>query len=191
MSETKSDSAEAKPKKKGKMPLIIGLVLMVVGLLVAGKVVLGGKNADSKKTAKHKKAAADEEDADKHGKKTADSDADGADEEEEGYAEPAEEFIPLEPEFTVNLAGGGDHYLRVSISVGVRKGYTKAELEHHIAPLRDTVITILSAKEIKTLNTPDGKKKLKKELLKKLNKCFHGEKEKVISEIAFTAFATQ
>ncbi len=188
MSEHKAEGGEAK-KKGGKMPLIIGLVLLVVGLLVAGKVVLGGKSADTKKSSKHKKAASDDEEA-KPGAKGESADAESADD-EEGYSEPAEEFIALEPEFTVNLSGAGDHYLRTSISVGVKKGYTKAQLEPHVAPLRDTIITILSAKQIKELNTPEAKKKLKKELLKKLKKVFREEKEPPIVEIAFTAFATQ
>ncbi|MCX6378686.1 MAG: flagellar basal body-associated FliL family protein [Armatimonadetes bacterium] len=188
MSEHKAEGGETK-KKGGTLPLIIGLVLLMVGLLVAGKVVLGGKNADTKKTSKHKKAASDDEET-KHTKKGDAAEEDSADD-EEIFSEPAEEFVALEPEFTVNLSGGGDHYLRISISVGVRKGFTKTQLEHHLAPLRDSVITILSAKEVKQLNTPEGKKKLKKEMLKKLNKVFHEEKETVITEIAFTAFATQ
>lgn len=99
--------------------------------------------------------------------------------------------MPLEPEFTVNLTGEGGHYVRASISVGIRKTFTKAQFEHHVAPVRDQVVTILSAKDYKTMNTAEGKAKLKKELLKKLNKVFHEEKEKPIVEICFTAFATQ
>ncbi len=197
MSEHAAPAAEGAPeakKKGGKLPLMIGLVLLIIGLSVAGKVVLGGKKEETKKTSKHKKSSDDEETkADKKGEASAhgESASNSDEEEEESDSEPPEEYIALDPEFTVNLSGGGDHYLRTMISLGVKKGYTKAQLEHHIAPLRDQIIQILSTKDIKTLNSPDGKKKLKKELLKKLNKCFHEEKGRVILEVCFTAFATQ
>lgn len=181
-----------KAKKGGKLPLIIGIVVLVVALLV-GKTVMGGKKPDDDKKKTHAKKHDKEDDDEKKvsKKEGGKEDSSSAEEEEEEEQEPAGEYVALEPEFTVNLAGDGAHYVRAAISVGIRKTFTKAQFEHHVAPVRDQVITILSAKDYKTMNSPEGKKKLKKELQKKLNKVFHEEKEKPIVEICFTAFATQ
>lgn len=190
--EAHGDGAEKGKKKGGKLPLIIGIVAVVLALFV-GKTVFGGKKPEeTKKTSKKKSHSDDDEEkkVKKHGE-GGDSHASAEEEEEEEEPEPAGEYVALEPEITVNLTGEGGHYLRVAVSVGLRKGFTKAQLEHHVAPVRDQLITIMSAKDLKTMNSAEGKKKLKKELIKKLNKVFHEEKEKPIVEVCFTSFATQ
>jgi flagellar FliL protein len=203
MSEAKK---EEKAEKKGgkKLPLIIGIVVLVAMLFV-GKTVMGSKGKEeetkkSKKASKKKKAKhADEEQESSahsekakggaHGEKSADPAADAEEEEEEH--DPAESFVALEPDFTVNLVGEGGHYLRASMALGVRKGFTKEKVEHHIAPVRDRIITLMSARTYKELNTPAGKRKLKRQIMEEVNAVFEEEKEEPIVEVCFTAFATQ
>jgi flagellar basal body-associated protein FliL len=86
MAENSAKASQGKASKKVQMiPIIIGVVLLIVGLLV-GKTVLGGT-----KKAADKKAKA-----------------------EVGISLPLDEFL-------VNLTGGGDHYLRTTIALGLKK----------------------------------------------------------------------
>ncbi|HZP80634.1 MAG TPA: flagellar basal body-associated FliL family protein [Chthonomonadaceae bacterium] len=94
--------------------------------------------------------------------------------------------VPLE-EFIVNLAGG-DHYLRTSISLGMKKGITEEQAKEHIAPMRDAILTVLSAKRLKDLEKPEGREALKEELKKKINEATGDES---VVKVYFTAFATQ
>lgn len=94
--------------------------------------------------------------------------------------------VPLE-EFIVNLTGG-DHYLRTSISLGMKKGITEEQAKEHIAPMRDAILTVLSAKSLKELAKPEGREALKEELKQKINEATGDES---VVKVYFTAFATQ
>src|SRR5579871_2378947 len=45
-------------------------------------------------------------------------------------------IIPLE-EFLVNLAGNSDHYLKVTVALGLKKDLTEDKVKEDIAPIRD------------------------------------------------------
>src|ERR1043165_9360956 len=101
-----NSAEEAKPKKRSKLPLIIGLILiLLLNGLVLGKIFLGGKGGHKKA---HVKTAAGEE---------------AAEEEEELGAK-----VQLE-EFLLNLSGGDGHYLKMVIALGVKKGVTEEKLK--------------------------------------------------------------
>jgi len=100
-------------------------------------------------------------------------------------------IVELE-EFVVNLADGS-HYAKVSIALGLEKplegGGEHGKLDAKIlAPIRDTVITVLSSKSMEQLVSSEGKAKLKKELKEKLNELLG---KPVVKEVYFTALTMQ
>jgi len=95
-------------------------------------------------------------------------------------------------EFVVNLADG-THYAKVSIALGLEKplegGGEGGKLDVKIlAPVRDTVITVLSSKSMEQLVSKEGKTKLKEELKKQLNELLGKE---VVKEVYFTSLTLQ
>ena len=158
MSAKKAEKAEG-GGKKSPMPMIIGAVVLIVVLYFA-KGAMGGKKEEDKGDKKEKK---------KHEKAV------------------VGEYVPLEPDFTVNMAGGGDHYLKAAVSLGMKKDVTEETLKHHLAPIRDAIVTILSAKKIQDLATAKSKEALKDEIKEKLNDIT----DDAVVEICFTSFATQ
>ncbi len=95
--------------------------------------------------------------------------------------------LPLE-EFLVNLADpGGEHYLKTTISLGLRKEVDEKKMEEEFAPIKDAIISVLSSKKQDEISTPEGKEKLKAALKERINKTI-GDK---VVEVYFTAFATQ
>ncbi len=114
--------------------------------------------------------------------------------------------LPLD-EFLVNLNGGGDHYLRAQIAVGLKKGLTEEQGKEHVAPMRDAILSVLSTKTLTEVSKPKDREDLKEELKKKINEALEaaepkdkdkdeeadekeGGKETVL-KVYFTAFATQ
>ncbi|MEP0765519.1 MAG: flagellar basal body-associated FliL family protein [Fimbriimonadia bacterium] len=77
-------------------------------------------------------------------------------------------------EFLVNLADGGT-FFKCQISLGIVEGAPEKLVEEHMAAVRDTIIMILTAKQPEEIGTPEGKLKLKRELLDGLNRLL-GEK---------------
>ena len=160
MSAKKEEKAEkVEGGKKSPLPLVIGAVVLVVILFFA-KGLIGGKKEDAKGDKKEKKK-------------------------QEKLV--VGEYVPLEPDFTVNMAGGGDHYLKAGVSLGMKKDVTEETLKHHLAPIRDAIVTILSAKKVQDLATAKSKEALKTEIKEKLNDITDDS----IVEICFTSFATQ
>ncbi len=147
-----SGQAKAAGAKKNLMPIIIGVVLLIVGLVV-GKSVFGGA-----------KPAKDKD------KKV-----------EVGVSLPLEEFL-------VNLDGGGDHYLRTTISLGLKKGVTEEEAKEHVAPIRDAVLSVISTKSLSELSKAKNKEAMKDEIRKKINDAIGDE---LVVKVYFTAMATQ
>ncbi len=97
-------------------------------------------------------------------------------------------------EFVVNLADG-THYAKVSIALGLEKplseggGHEGGKLEPKIlAPIRDTVIAVLSSKSMGELVKAEGKEKLKADLKEKLNELLGKE---IVKEVYFTSLTLQ
>jgi flagellar basal body-associated protein FliL len=92
--------------------------------------------------------------------------------------------------FVINLDGSDDSgYLRVGIDLGL-EGELKegADSKTYEAQVRDTILQVLGNQSVDALLTPDGKTKLKDELLKAIQ-------DKVpeihCHEIYFTEFLVQ
>ncbi|HLK59819.1 MAG TPA: flagellar basal body-associated FliL family protein, partial [Chthonomonadaceae bacterium] len=81
---------------------------------------------------------------------------------EEGVSLPMDEFL-------VNLSGGGDHYLRATLALGLKKGVTEEQIKEKVPAIRDAALSVLRSKDMKDLTKPDAQDKLKDELKEKIN----------------------
>ena len=103
---------------------------------------------------------------------------------------PVEEIgitLPLD-EFMVNLAGGGEHYLRANIALGMKKGITEEQAKEHVSAIRDTILTVLTEQTLKDLSSSKTREAMKGTLKTHLNKELGDE---LVVKVYFTSFATQ
>ncbi len=97
-------------------------------------------------------------------------------------------MMALEP-FLVNLADADSRrYLKIKLDLEVDQEKTLKELEKAMPRLRDAVILLLSSKTYGDLNSAEGKRRLKEEILKQLA-SISGEKK--IRNVFFTEFVAQ
>jgi flagellar FliL protein len=156
---------------KGKSKLLV-IIAAVVALAAAG----GGGGA----WFLHKKAAAEAE---------AEADADGKGDAED--AKPVKKkakkkkgeekppvFTTLE-NFTVNLAGEGDHFMQLGIVLQLKDEETAEKVKGYLPQIRSKVLLLLSAKTPDELQTPKGKDALIEEILEATRKPFHDDGEDV------------
>lgn len=95
--------------------------------------------------------------------------------------------IPLE-DFLVNLDGGGGHYLRTTITLGMNMHITADEAKEDTAPIRDAILSVLSSQTYDGLANASQRESLKEEIKKAVDKEL-GKPD--VAEVYFTAFATQ
>jgi len=110
---------------------------------------------------------------------------------------PARTVLPLES-FTVNLADAEEgRFLRATLALGVDgqlppagKGESKVPETGAVsmATIRDSILSVLTTCKSSDLLTPDGKAKLKADLLGSLNRDVPGLK---VREVYFTEFLVQ
>ena len=168
---TAAKSGESAPAKRGRLPLVIGVVV----LFAAGggdywwwsqRAVVAAQGTG------HGAAAA------------AAHDAPG-----ERGAEPAS-LLPLET-FTVNLADqGGTHFLRVNVQLVLKGEESAKEIEEDrlvVARARASVLDLLATQNAATLVTTEGKDALKKSIGITAAKALHHE----VVDVLFSDFVVQ
>ena len=170
----KSDDAA---KKKGKLPLILGLVVLLAG----------GGGGGYWWFAKQKAAAAAAEEGDGHGaaKKKGES---------AGHGEAAPEggaLLPLDV-FTVNLADTeARRFLRTNVQLVIDADEAALkEIEEEKLPVaraRSVVLDLLSSQTSASISTPEGKAALKKAIAEQASKAIHHE----VLDVLFSDFVIQ
>jgi flagellar protein FliL len=180
--EEKGAEAKAKPKKK---PMLLFALIGVGALLL-----LGGGGFFAWKIFMAPKSNTPTDNA--HGGGAAKNGHGGSEakEGEKGGGEGGATII-LEP-FLVNLADqDANRYLKASIRILVANAEVakKASENEVLMPrLRDSILNILSTKVANEIISNEGKQKLKKEILEKINEFIP---EKAAKEIFFTDFVVQ
>jgi flagellar FliL protein len=170
--------AEAGGGKK-KMMIIIGAAVAVA--LILGIVAFMMLGKDDKKTTKEGETAQAEGGAAPapggHGAPAAG-----------GVASPAANIFPLDP-FIVNIYDGQElRYLKVKVELEMVGPAIKTEVEGRLAPIRDSILILLSAKTLQDVQDVQGKNALKDEILGAINKNLPPGK---IIKIYFTDFVVQ
>ena len=200
MAKDEQETAEAEGEGGGKkkMLIIIGaavavaLILGVVAFMMLGK---GDKKTKKEGDAAHTEGAAAAPEAGGHGAAPAPAaDAHGGG---GGHgAAPAAgaaggataNIFALEP-FIVNIYDGQElRYLKVKIELEMVSAAVKSELDSKLAPIRDSVLILLSAKTLQDVQDVQGKNTLKDEILAAINKNIPAGK---ISKVYFTDFVVQ
>lgn len=90
---------------------------------------------------------------------------------EEEIKEPA--FMYAVPEIVVNLPEGGRRFLSVKFYLGYDEPKLEGELEKRMPEIRDVVNKILWSRTAGEVGTPEGKEKLRDELLEAINAMLH------------------
>jgi len=96
--------------------------------------------------------------------------------------------LALEP-FLVNLADPETRrYLKIKVELEVDQAKSLKELEKSLPRLRDALILLLGSKTYKEVASPEGKLRLKEEMLARLSQIPGGKK---IRQVFFTEFVAQ
>ncbi len=176
----KKEEEQPAPKSKKKLMMVGGLgVLLLAGGVAAAVIMMkGGDGAEGPKSTAdeisedaggeggHGEAKADEHaepKVDSHGNPVVDEHggAGGSD----GEAGPPW-IHPFADPFTVNLFEPTNRwFLQMYLQIEASSPEVLKSIDRNIAPLRDTVILLLSSKTKKELSTMDGKLKLKQEIV--------------------------
>lgn len=190
----KEDQAPAEVEAEGggkkKMIMIIGAAVVVAIVLGVVAFMMLGKG--DKKTAKEGDAAQVEGKAAEGGHGAAPAAPAG------GHGAPAAggataggaaaNIFPLEP-FIVNIYDGQElRYLKVKIELDMVGPAVKTEIEARLAPIRDAILVLLSAKTLQDVQDVQGKNTLKDEILGAINKHIPPGK---IAKVYFTDFVVQ
>jgi flagellar FliL protein len=78
-------------------------------------------------------------------------------------------MFDVEP-FIVNLADSPEiRYLKITIKLEVNNEAVAAELAARVAQIRDTILVLLSSKDVNTVMTPQGKFQLRDEIMQRVN----------------------
>lgn len=160
--DAKGEGSEEKPKGKGMLFIIIGVLVVVMG---------GGGFFAYKKFMAPKPAAVSEE--------------------EQAKKEPVEkegEMFALEP-FLVNLSDPkGKRYLKVTVALELSSPTAKEKAEKMVPKMRDMVIMVLTSLSFEEVMTPEGKIRVREELFERFNLIMRPER---VKEIFFTDFVVQ
>ncbi|MDD2897290.1 MAG: flagellar basal body-associated FliL family protein [Desulfuromonadaceae bacterium] len=185
-------AAEAPAEEGGKKKLIIigaavavALILGVVVFMMMGK---GDKKAKTEGEAAQTEAAgghgAAAPAAGGHGAPAAGGHGAAAG----GAAGASANIFPLDP-FIVNIYDGQElRYLKVKVELEMVGPAVKTELEGRLAPIRDSILILLSAKTLQDIQDVQGKNTLKDEILGAINRNIPPGK---IAKVYFTDFVVQ
>ena len=191
MAKEEQAPAEAGAEGGGKKKMIIIIGAAVAVAIILGVVAFMMLGKGDKKTAKEGEAAQVEGKAAEggHGAPAAPAGghggapADGA-----AAGGPAANIFPLEP-FIVNIYDGQElRYLKVKVELEMVGPAVKGELEARLAPIRDAILVLLSAKTLQDVQDIQGKNGLKDEILGAINKHIPPGK---IAKVYFTDFVVQ
>jgi flagellar FliL protein len=166
----KAEAAAPAAGGKGKLFIMIGAAVLVLGLGGgAGWYFLHGSGDEAAEPAK-------KEHSSKKKKKE----------------EHPPEYLPIEP-FTVNLQPeNGDQYLQVAFTLQVDGPEQAENIKTNMAKVRSRVLLLLSGKKASEINTVEGKQQLAGEILAVVKAPFaeHGDEQEV-SDVLFTSFIIQ
>ena len=158
-----------------KLFIIIGAAVAVAVILGAIVFMLVGKG-DKKEKSKEDAKVETKAEAGGHGGEAG------------GKEGAASNIYPLEP-FIVNIYDGQElRYLKVKIEMEMVGVGVKSEVDARLAPIRDSILVLLSSKTLQDIQDVQGKNQLKEEILGAINKNIPPGK---VAKVYFTDFVVQ
>lgn len=164
MADEEAKEAPAATAGSGKKMMVLGLVgvLLLGGGGGAAWFFMGGGEEQSEKHAKN-------------------------DHDEEHVDEPGP-VMELEP-FLLNLADRDElRFLKVSIKLELDRPEEKTDYQNKVPAIRDALLVLLSSKESQLLRTVNGKRRIREEIMTRVNGVMGKGK---ISNVFFTDFIIQ
>lgn len=167
MSEAVADAAEATPEakpKKGKLPLIAGALVVLLGAAGGGWYFMGrGEPAGEDAVA------------------------------EAPVLAPAI-YVSFEPPFVVNFDSGGVvRFLQVAIQVMTRDLHTAEALKLHDPLIRNDLLLLLGNQQQETISSREGKEALQHQALEAIRNVVknNGGHPESVESVLFTSFVMQ
>ncbi len=159
-------ATEAAPAKagSGKKMMVLGLVgvLLLGGGGGAAWFLMGGENEEEGKHAKETKG--------------------------EAHSEETGPVMALDP-FLLNLADRDEvRFLKVSIKLELDRPEENTDFQNKVPAIRDALLVLLSSKESQLLRTVNGKRRIREEIMTRVNGVMNRGK---ISNVFFTDFIIQ
>lgn len=163
----------AEEDDKGEAPVRAGAGKKMLLIVIAGVLLLGGgggaawyfMGGQEEKPAEH----------DEHAKA------------ETGHEEPGP-VMELEP-FLLNLADREElRFLKVSIKLELDRPEEKTDYQHKIPAIRDALLVLLSSKESQLLRTVNGKRRVREEIMTRVNGVLSKGR---VANVYFTDFIIQ
>jgi flagellar FliL protein len=180
----KDDQAAVETEGKGgnkKLFIIIGAAVAVAVILGAVVFMMMGKGDKKEKSKEEGKVEA-------KGEAKAEAGGHGGEAGGKEGASAAGNIYPLEP-FIVNIYDGQElRYLKVKIEMEMAGTGVKSEIDARVAPIRDSILVLLSSKTLQDIQDVQGKNQLKDEIMGAINKNIPPGK---IAKIYFTDFVVQ
>ena len=155
---------EGKKSGKGKMIILIVVALLLIGGSIGGTLYFSG--ALNKKDEEKEKVLAE--------------------------INPTL-YLKLEPEFIVNFSGDQEvNYIQLEIQLMARQQYYIDQAVQNMPAIRHQILLLLSGQKYSELRTPEGKEKLRGEILSMVQEML-GATPKVpgIEAVYFTMFIMQ
>ncbi|MEQ8897806.1 MAG: flagellar basal body-associated FliL family protein [Roseovarius sp.] len=177
MADTDIPQGEA-PKKRSKLPLLLGFVLALAGggggyfAVQAGLIPLGGAGAKESATHGAEHGAAD----DGHG-------ADEAYDSHDAASAPDVDFVPVEP-LVISLNDGRGTHLRFRAQLEVRPG-RKAEVMHLLPRVVDVLNGYLRAVDLADLQDNAALVRLRAQMLRRVQVVTGGD---LVSDLLIMEF---
>lgn len=180
MADKQSDNDQVEipetPPKKGSLVKIIVIVvinIIVVGASIGGTLYFSGADSAANEVA-----------------------APGQDDEQHAVAEEKKQdaiYKALEPPFVVNIKDDDStRFLQVAVEVMARDDKAIEAIEHHDARIRNDLILLFSSQTTASLNSLEGKEKLRAAGLKTIQKILEEEiGNPGIEKIYFTSMVMQ
>lgn len=172
--ENENENEEEGGKKKSPMLLIIIVAVLFIGSALGAAMFFMGGSDEAEAVAES-------------------AEGEGA-EEEEGIGASKEAFyFSLDPAFVVNFQGKSRaRFLQVNIDGVTREEVIKQEVTKHLPQIRNNIVLLLSSKTYDDLITPEGKEKVRQEVLSEIQKVMESEVGKAgVENIFFTSFVMQ
>lgn len=166
-------------KKRGKLPLILGLVVVLAAAGGGGFFYLQNKAAAPA-------AGEGEEATDEHAEPATDEHGNAV----KGAA--SDDFAALEPQFVVNLNDEeAMRFLQIEVQVIAKKSAAMEAVHTNIPIVRNRLMLLFSSQTYHALLTREGKEKLQTEALAEINKVLDEHKKPHIDGVVFTNFVMQ